>query len=77
MIGHEGYLHRWTAPRRNFVQRTRKINESTKSLVERLVVFKICVLSVLGYLVSISAPDKAIFKEETHALQFITVLACR
>ena len=56
MIGPEGYLHRWVAPRKKTIQRTKKINESTKSLVERWVDFKIYALSVLGYLGSISAP---------------------
>ena len=46
MIGPEGFLHHWTAPR-TFSQRARKINESTKSLVERLVDFMIYALSVL------------------------------
>ena len=64
MIGPEGYLHRWTAPRKKFIQRTRKINGTSKSLVERLVDFKIFALSVLGYLGFISAPDGAILKEE-------------
>ena len=49
IIGPEGYLHRWTAPRRKFIQRTRKINESTvawwsdwlisKSMLCQLLVF--------------------------------------
>ena len=71
MIGLERYLHRWTAPRRNFIPRTRK-NASTKSLFERLVDFKIYALSVLGYLGSVSAPDRATLTEEAHALQCIT-----
>ena len=64
MIGPEGYLHRWTAPRKKFIQRTRKTNGTSKSLVERLVDFKIFELSVLGYLGFISAPDGATLKEE-------------
>ena len=64
MIGPEGYLHRWAAPRKQTIQRTKKINESTKSLVERWVDFKIYALSVLGYLGSISAPEEATLKEE-------------
>ena len=50
MIGSEGYLHRWTAPRGNFIQRAGKTKKSTKNLVERLVDFEIYALSVLGYL---------------------------
>ena len=72
MIGLDEYLHRWSAPRKKFIQRARKRNESTKSLVERLVDFKIHALSVLGYLGSISAPDRATIKEEGNALQCIT-----
>ena len=72
MIGPEGPFHRWTALRKNFAQRANKINESTKSLVERLCEFKIYALSVLGYPGSISAPDEATLKEETHAIQSTT-----
>ena len=72
MIGPGGYLHSWAAPRRKTIQRTRKINESTKSLVERWVGFKIYALSVLGYQGAISTPDEATLKEEAHALQCIT-----
>ena len=71
MIGPEGYLHRWTA-QREIIRRTRKWNEYTKSLVERLVDLKVHALSVLGYLGSISEPDRATLKEEAHALQWIT-----
>ena len=39
MIGPDGHLQRWTAPRKKFTQRYRKINETSKSLVERLVDF--------------------------------------
>ena len=72
MIGPEGYLHRSTAPREKFIQRTRKIIGTTKSFVERLVDFKIHAHSVLGYLASISAPDGTTLKEEAHALQCTT-----
>ena len=51
------------------IQRVLKINASTKSLVERLCDIKIYVVSVLGYIGSISAPDKATLKAEAHALQ--------
>ena len=53
-------------------QRARKFNGSTKSLVERLVDFKIYALPAPGYLGSISALDEATLKEEAHALQCIT-----
>ena len=63
MIGPEGYLHPWTAPREKFIQRTWKINGTSRSLVQHLVDFKIFALSVLGYLGTISAPDGASLKE--------------
>ena len=71
-MGLDGHLHRWDAPLRKFIQRCRNINETSKSLVERLVEFKICALPVLGYIGSISAPNKATLKEEARALQCIT-----
>ena len=52
------------------------MNESTKSLVERLFDFKIYALSVLGFSGSISAPDEATLKEEAHALQCTTAGPC-
>ena len=65
-----------TAPREKIIQRTRKINGTSKSLVERLVDFKIYALSVLGYMGSISAPDEATLKEEAHAPQCTTAGSC-
>ena len=41
MIGPDNYIHRWTAPRKKFIQRVLKINSPTKSLVERLCEVKI------------------------------------
>ena len=76
MFRPEGFLHRWTAPRKKFIQRTRKINGTSKSLVERLVDFKVYAFSVLGYLGSISAPDGAALNEEAHALQCTTSGPC-
>ena len=49
MIGPDGHIHRWTAPRK-IIQRVVKINASTKSLVERLCDFKIYAVFVLGYI---------------------------
>ena len=72
MIGPDGYIHRWTAPRKRFIQRVLKINASTKSLVERLCDFKIYAISVLSFIGSVCAPDKATLKAETHALQCTT-----
>ena len=72
IVGLDGFLHRWTALHQNFIWRTMKIDGTTKSLVERLVDFKIYALPVPGYLGSISAPDRATIKEEAHALQCIT-----
>ena len=71
MIGPDGYLHRWTAPRK-IMQRVMKINTSTKSLVERLCDLKIYAISVLSFIGSVCAPDKATLKAENHALQCTT-----
>ena len=49
-----------------------KINASTKSLVERLCDFKIYAISVLSFIGSVCAPDKATLKAENHALQCAT-----
>ena len=72
MIGPNGHLHPWTAPRKKFIQRVMKINASTKSLVERLCDFKIYATSVLSFIGSVCAPDKATLKAENHALQCTT-----
>ena len=72
MIGPENYLHRWTAPREKFNQRTGKMNGTSESFVERLVDFEVCALSVLGYLGSASALNEATLKDEAHALQCTT-----
>ena len=47
---HPGTIH---------VQRVMKINASTKSLVERLCDFKIYAISVLSFIGTVCAPDKA------------------
>ena len=72
MIGPHGHFHRWTAARKKFVQRVLTINASTKSLVERLCDFKIYAISVLSFIGSVCAPDKATLKAENHALQCTT-----
>ena len=69
MIGRDGYLHRWTAPRNQFVEDSGSFNESSKSLVERLVEYETFKLSVLSFVGSMAAPDEATLKEESHALQ--------
>ena len=48
------------------------INASTKSLVERLCDFKIYAISVLSFIGSVCAPDKATLKTENHALECTT-----
>ena len=40
MIVPQGHLHRLNVPWKKFIQRARKVNETSKSLVERLVDFK-------------------------------------
>ena len=69
MIGPDGHLHRWTAHVKKFIRRVMKINASTKSLVERLCDIKIYAISVLSFIGSVCAPDKATLKAENHALQ--------
>ena len=49
-----------------------QIFASTKSLVERLSDFKIYAISVLCFVGSVCAPDKATLKAENHALQCTT-----
>ena len=61
MLGPDGHIHRWTAHREKIIQRVLNINASTKSLVERLCDLKINAVSVLGYIGSISAPDKVYY----------------
>ena len=70
MIGPDGYIHRWTAHRKLFIQHVLKINAST--LNERLCHFKIFAISVLSFIGSVCGPDKANFKAENHALQCTT-----
>ena len=53
-------------PRKKFIQRAWKMNETAKSLVERLVVFKLYALSALGYIGSMSFPDEATLKDESN-----------
>ena len=71
MIGPDGHLHRWSAPRK-IIQRVLKINASTKSLVERVCDFKIYAICVLSFIGSVCAPDKTTLKAENHALQSTT-----
>ena len=54
------------------MQRVLKINASTKNLVERLCDLKIYAISVLTFIGSVCAPDKATLKAENHALQCTT-----
>ena len=72
MIAPHGHLHRWTAARKKFIQRVMTINGSTKSLVERLCDFKIYAISVLSFIWSVCAPDKATLTAENNGLQCTT-----
>ena len=54
------------------MQRVMKINASTKSLVERLCDFKIHAISVLGFIGSVCAPDRATLTAKNHGLQCTT-----
>ena len=58
--------------RKKNIQRVLNINASTKSLVERLCELKIYAVSVLSYIGSICAPDKATLRAEDHAPQCTT-----
>ena len=72
MTGPDGFIHRWTAPRKKFIQRELKINSSNRNLVERLCEIKIYAISLLSFFGSVCAPDKATLKAENHALQCTT-----
>ena len=48
MIGRDGYSHRWTARRNQFVKVCGRFNESSKSLVERLVQYEIYPFELCG-----------------------------
>ena len=76
MIGPERYLHRWTAPRNNFVRVPSRINDSPKSLVERVVDYKIYALPILGPVRSLLAPDEVTLKEESRALERLAAGPC-
>ena len=67
MIGPDGHIHRWTAPRK-IIQRVLKISAYTKNLVERLGDLKVYSVSVLSYIRSICALDKATLRAKAHAL---------
>ena len=54
------------------MQRVMKINASTRSLVERLCDLKIYAISVLSFIGSVCAPDKATIKAENYTLQCTT-----
>ena len=54
------------------IQYVMKINASTKRLVERLCDFKIYAISVLGFIGSVCARDKATLTAENHGLQCTT-----
>ena len=72
VVGPDVFLHRWDSTQEKFVQRVMKINASTKSPVERLCDLKIYAISVLSFIGSVCAPDKATIKAENHALQCTT-----
>ena len=69
MIAPDGHIHRWTAPRKNHATCTE--NQRLHQKPGRATM-KIYALSELGYIGSISTPDKATLKAEAHALQCAT-----
>ena len=66
-IGPEGNLQRWAAPHNKFVRVCSKIGSSPKSLVERLLDYKIYALTVLECVGSLADPDEATLKGGSRA----------
>ena len=69
MIGQEGHLHRWTAPRKKFIQRVENQCFYQKAWLNDCVNFRFYAISVLCFIGPVCAPDKATLKAENHALQ--------
>ena len=68
-IGPGAAGHRCTKARNNFVGKCARIRSSSQSLVQRFDSFKICALSVLSFIGSVTEPDAATIMAENHALQ--------
>ena len=69
MIGPEGCLHRWTAPRNKFNSACAQITTSPKILVERLSETKSMHFLCWAFLGSVAAPEQATNTDESRALQ--------
>ena len=65
MIGPDGHVHRWTAHRKNHPARFENHCSTACDC-------KIYAISVLSFIGSLCAPDKAALKAEAHALQCTT-----
>ena len=68
MIGPDGHIHRWTAPREKN-QPARAENQPLPKVWSRDCDLKIYAVSVLSYIGSVCAPDQATFKAEALGLQ--------
>ena len=68
--------HRWTKASIKFVGFCARIRSTSQRLVQRLVSFKIFVLSVLKCVGSVAEPDKAIIAVENIALQRLSGGLC-
>ena len=71
MIGPDGHIHRWTAPRKKLPARSenRRLHQKPGWTTVRP---KIYAVSVLSYIGSIRAADKSTLKAEADALQCTT-----
>ena len=69
VIGPGGRVQRSTAPRKNFIERTKKNNALHQESGGEIVRCQIYALSLLGHIGSISARDEATLNDEAHALQ--------
>ena len=63
-IGPDGHIHQLDGTPEKFIHCVLKINVSAQSFVDRLCDFKIYAISVLSYIGSVCAPDKATLKAE-------------
>ena len=70
MIGPDGHIHRWTAPRKSHPARPENQRLFKKALSSDCATSRS--LRCLCYIGSICAPDKATLKAEAHAFQCTT-----
>ena len=75
MIGPEGHIHCWTAPRKKSFSEPKKLHPPRVSWKD-CVTLRYTLCLCLGIIGSISAPDEATLKEEAQALQCTTAGPC-